>query len=94
MLKGKKFGYLVYNFTAENSGEESFYKILTFYDPHGEIHDFGTTDNLLKGGSISEMRFHTKEELAKENLFIEVEKKKYPASLILKPLNSKNIRTI
>ena len=28
----------------------------------------------------------------KENLFIEVQKKKYPASIILKPLNSKNIR--
>jgi hypothetical protein len=34
------------------------------------------------------------EDLAKENLFIEVEKKKYPASIILKPLNSKNIRVI
>ena len=30
----------------------------------------------------------------KENLFIEVEKKKYPASIILKPLNNKNIRSI
>ena len=34
------------------------------------------------------------EDLAKENLFIEVEKKKYSASIILKPLNSKNIRVI
>ena len=32
------------------------------------------------------------EELAKENLFIEVEKKKYPASIILRPLNDKNIK--
>ena len=30
----------------------------------------------------------------KENLSIEVEKKKYPASIILKPLNNKNIRSI
>ena len=36
----------------------------------------------------------SKEELAKENLFIVVEKKKYPASVILKPLNNKNIRSI
>ncbi len=35
-----------------------------------------------------------KEDLVKENLFIEVEKKKYPASLILKPLNSKKIKDI
>ena len=35
-----------------------------------------------------------KEELAKEKLYIEVEKKKYPAEIILKPLNSKNIRSI
>ena len=30
--------------------------------------------------------------LAKEHLFIEVEKKKYPASIVLKPLNNKNIK--
>jgi len=36
----------------------------------------------------------SKEELVKENLFIEVEKKKYRAEIILKPLNSKNIRSI
>jgi len=30
--------------------------------------------------------------LAKEHLFIEVEKKKYSASIILKPLNNKNIK--
>ena len=36
----------------------------------------------------------TKENLVNENLFIEVEKKKYQASIILKPLNSKNIRDI
>ena len=35
----------------------------------------------------------SKQELLKENLFIEVEKKKYPASIILKPLNAKNIRS-
>ena len=34
----------------------------------------------------------SKEELAKQDLFIEVAKNKYPASIILKPLNSKNIR--
>ena len=36
----------------------------------------------------------SKEDLAKKNLFIEVEKKKYPASIILKPLNKNNIRSI
>jgi len=36
----------------------------------------------------------SKEELAKENIYIEVEKKKYQASIILKPLNNKNIRSI
>ncbi len=35
-----------------------------------------------------------KEDLVKENLFIEVEKKKYQASIILKPLNSKKIKDI
>jgi 4-methylaminobutanoate oxidase (formaldehyde-forming) len=34
------------------------------------------------------------EDLVKKNLFIEVEKKKYPASIILTPLNNKNIRSI
>ena len=37
---------------------------------------------------------HTKEDIVKENLFVQVEKKKYPASIILKPLNNKNIRAI
>ena len=36
----------------------------------------------------------SKEELAKKDLFIEVEKKKYLASIILEPLNNKNIREI
>ena len=36
----------------------------------------------------------TKEELLKQNLFIEVEKKKYPVSTISKPLNSKNIKLL
>ncbi len=36
----------------------------------------------------------SKENLLNESLFIEVEKKKYPATVILKPLNKKNIRTI
>ena len=35
-----------------------------------------------------------KEELLKQNLFIEVEKKKYPVSTISKPLNSKNIKLL
>ncbi len=33
-------------------------------------------------------------DLAKEDIFIEVEKKKYQASIILEPLKSKNIRNI
>ena len=37
---------------------------------------------------------YSKEDIVKENLFVEVEKKKYSASIILKPLNNKNIRTI
>ena len=36
----------------------------------------------------------SKEELAKQKIFIEVERKKYPASVILKPLNQKNIKSI
>jgi 4-methylaminobutanoate oxidase (formaldehyde-forming) len=36
----------------------------------------------------------TKEELLKQNLFIEVEKKKYSVSTISKPLNSKNIKLL
>ena len=35
----------------------------------------------------------SKEELEKQKFVIEVEKQKYPASIILKPLNSKNIKT-
>ena len=34
------------------------------------------------------------EELSKEKIYIEVEKKKYLASIILRPLNQKNIRNI
>ena len=36
----------------------------------------------------------SKEELEKQKFIIEVEKLKYPASIILKPLNNKNIKTI
>ena len=52
---------------------------------------FNYNKNLAYGYINSEL---SKEDLAKENLFIEVEKKKYPASIILKPLNNKNIRLI
>lgn len=65
MLKGKKLGYLVYNFTAEHGGEESFYKILTFYDSHGIISEHDFSNNLLGGKSIPEITFSTKEDLAK-----------------------------
>ena len=51
--------------------------------------EFNFNKNLAFGYINSEL---SKEDLAKENLFIEVQKKKYPASIILKPLNSKNIR--
>ena len=54
-------------------------------------YSFNYNKNLAFGYVNSEL---SKEELAKENLFIEVEKKKYPASVILKPLNSKNIRSV
>jgi len=52
---------------------------------------FNYNKNLAYGYINSEL---SKEDLAKESLFIEVEKKKYPASIILKPLNNKNIRLI
>ena len=51
---------------------------------------FNYNKNLAFGYVNSEL---SKEDLVKENLYIEVEKKKYPASVILKPLNSKNIRS-
>ena len=35
-----------------------------------------------------------KEELSKKNLYIEVEKKKYPAEILLKPLKQSNYRNI
>ena len=52
---------------------------------------FNYNKNLAYGYINSEL---SKEDLAKKNLFIEVEKKKYPASIILRPLNNKNIRSI
>ena len=52
---------------------------------------FNYNKNLAYGYINSEL---SKEDLTKKNLFIEVEKKKYPALIILKPLNSKNIRLI
>ena len=52
---------------------------------------FNFNKNLAFGYINSEL---SKEDLAKENLFIEVQKKKYPASIILTPLNNKNIRFI
>ena len=51
---------------------------------------FNYNKNLAFGYVNTEL---TKQELLKENLFIEVEKKKYSASIILKPLNEKNIRS-
>ena len=39
-------------------------------------------------------KFLLKENTTKQQLFIEVEKKKYPATVITKPLNSKNIRLL
>jgi len=52
---------------------------------------FNYNKNLAYGYINSEL---SKEDLAKKNLFIEVEKKKYQASIILKPLNNKDIRFI
>ena len=54
-------------------------------------YSFNYNKNISYGYINSEL---SKEDLAKKNLFIEVEKKKYPASIILKPLNNKNIRSI
>ena len=64
MLKGKKLGYLVYNFTGDNNGEESFYKILIFYDSHGKINEYELSDKSLTGQGIADIRFSTKEDLA------------------------------
>ena len=68
------------------------------YDENGIIgrttsgnFSFNYNKNLAYGYINSEL---SKEDLSKKNLFIEVEKKKYPASIILKPLNDKNIRII
>ena len=36
----------------------------------------------------------SKEDLTKKNLFIEVSKTKYPAELLLSPLNNNNFKTI
>ena len=52
---------------------------------------FNYNKNLAYGYINSEF---SNEDLMKKNLFIEVEKKKYPASIILTPLNNKNIRSI
>ncbi len=54
-------------------------------------YSFNYNKNLAFGYVNSEL---SKEDLAKKNLFIEVEKTKYPALIILKPLNNKNIRII
>ena len=54
-------------------------------------YSFNYKKNLAFGYVKSEL---SKEELAKKDLFIEVEKKKYLASIILEPLNNKNIRII
>ncbi len=54
-------------------------------------YSFNYKKNLAFGYVKSDL---SKEELAKKDLFIEVEKKKYLASIILEPLNNKNIRII
>ena len=68
------------------------------YDDNGIIgrttsgnYSFNYNKNLAYGYINSEF---SNEDLVKKNLFIEVEKKKYPASIILTPLNNKNIRSI
>ena len=54
-----------------------FYKLYTF------CFSFNYKKNLSFGYISSDF---SDEELAKKNLYIEVEKKKYPADLLLKPL--------
>ena len=54
-------------------------------------YSFNFNKNLAFGYINSEL---SKQDLAKAELYIEVEKKKYPASIILVPLNNKNIRSI
>ena len=53
---------------------------------------FNYNKNLAFGYVSSELI--NKDKANNQNLFIEVEKKKYSASIILKPLNNKNIRNI
>jgi len=52
---------------------------------------FNFNKNLAFGYINSEL---SNEDLKKENLFIEVEKIKHPATIITKPLNNKNIRNL
>ena len=54
-------------------------------------YSFNYNKNIAFGYINSEL---SKEELEKQKFIIEVEKQKYPASIILKPLNSNNIKTI
>ena len=53
---------------------------------------FNYNKNLAFGYVSSELI--NKDKINNQNLFIEVEKKKYSASIILEPLNNKNIRNV
>ena len=54
-------------------------------------YSFNYNKNLAFGYINSQL---SKEDLLKENLFIEVEKEKYSASILLDPLNNKDIKNI
>lgn len=64
MVKGKKIGYLIYNFTAEKSEDEAYYKILIFFDSHGEISPNSLPADLSGTNGILDLKFYTKEDLA------------------------------
>ncbi len=92
----KKFVMLVLN--DSKPGEPLLLHDEPIYNDKGIIgrttsgnFSFNFNKNLAFGYIKSEF---AKNDLAKDKLYIEVEKKKYSASIILKPLNNKDIRSI
>ena len=92
----KKFVMLVLN--NSKPGEPLLLHDEPIYNSDGIIgrttscnFSFNFNKNLAFGYINSEL---SKQDLAKDKLYIEVEKKKYPASIILAPLNNKDVRSI
>ena len=92
----KKFVMLVLN--NSKPGEPLLLHDEPIYNSDGIIgrttscnFSFNFNKNLAFGYINSEL---SKQDLAKDKLYIEVEKKKYSASIILTPLNNKDVRSI